>query len=99
MKSFRFPFVANKTSYGFNYWGRTSDSESGKIAIFARKKGSGSYVRVGTAKANANGIFAGKVRKKGFTPKGAVRAKVSGGDTSLPFGLNKTKDFFQPPFG
>lgn len=99
VKSFRFPFVANKTSYGFNYWGRTSDSKSGKIAIFGRRKGGGSYVRVGTARANSNGIFAGKVRKKGFTARGAVRAKISGGDTSLPFGLNKTQDRFQPPFG
>jgi hypothetical protein len=98
MKSFRFPFVANKTGFGFNYWGRTADSKPGRVAIFGRKKGSGRFVRVATARANKNGIFAGKVRRKGFTAKGAVRAKVNG-QTSLAFGLNKTRDFFQPPFG
>jgi len=104
IKAFRYPFVANKTSYGFNYWGRTPDgsspySTSPKVAIFARKKGGGGFVRVATAQANANGIFQGRVRGKGYTAAGSVKSKISGGPYSVPFGLNKTRDFYQPPFG
>jgi hypothetical protein len=104
LKAFRYPFVANKTNYGFNYWGRTPDgslSDSGrpKVAIFARKKGGSEFVRVATTRANANGIFAGKVKRRGFTAKGAVKSKISGGPSSVAFGLEKTRDFYQRPFG
>jgi len=104
LKAFSYPFVANRTRDGFNFWGRTPDgsrADSGrpKIRILARKRGGGKFIRVATTRANSNGIFAGRVKRRGFTAKGAVRSKVVGGPTSVPFGLNKTRDFFQPPFG
>jgi hypothetical protein len=104
LKAFRYPFVAIKTRSGFRFWGRTPDGSSRnsgrpKVRILARKRGGGSFAKVATVRANANGIFAGNVRRRGFTRRGAVRSKIVGGPTSVPFGLNKTRDFFQPPFG
>ena len=104
LRAFSNPFVANKTKAGFSFWGRTPDGtspDSGrpKVKILARKKGGGPFVKVATVRANSNGIFSGKVRRRGFTSKGAVKAKIVGGPTSVPFGLYKTRDFFQPPFG
>lgn len=96
---FRFPFYAEKTRAGFRYWGRTPTSKSAKINIYARRGGSGRYFRMATVKANGNGLFAGALRRRGFTARGAVYAKVAGGQSAVPFGLWKTKDFFQPPFG
>jgi hypothetical protein len=104
LRAFSYPFVANKTRSGFNFWGRTPDGSSPdsgrpKVKILARKKAGGAFVAVATVRANSNGIFAGKVRRSGFTRNGAVKAKIVGGPSSIPFGLNKTRDFFQPPFG
>ncbi len=104
LKAFSYPFVAKKTRNGFRYWGRTPDgsrSDSGKpkVKIFARKKGGSRFIKVATTRANANGIFSGAVKRRGFTAKSAARSKIVGGPTSVAFGLNKTRDFFQPPFG
>lgn len=100
LKVFRYPFYAQLAGkQGFSFWGRTPTSKTATIDLFGRRKGSGGYARVGTAKANANGIFTGLVRKRGFTARGAVYAKIRGGQASVPFGLWKTKDFYQPPFG
>lgn len=99
LKVFRYPFSATMTRNGFRYWGRTPDSQPTTVAILARKTGGGRFVRVGTARANANGIFSGSIRGRGYTVRGAVRAKLRNGPTSVAFGLKKTKDFFQPPHG
>jgi hypothetical protein len=99
LKAFRYPFYAQLARKGFSFWGRTPNSKPGKIDLFARRKARGKFVRVGTVRANANGIFTGMVRKRGFTARGAVYAKVRGGQSSVAFGLYKTKDFYQPPFG
>ena len=104
IKAFRYPFVAMKTRNGFRYWGRTpggsrGDSRRPRVDIFARKKGGSRFIRVARTRANTNGIFAGKVKRAGFTGKGAVRSKISGGPDSVAFGLWKTRNFFQPPFG
>ena len=39
------------------------------------------------------------MRRRGFTAKGSVYAKIRGGQASVAFGLWKTKDIYQPPFG
>jgi hypothetical protein len=99
IKAFSNPFYAKLGRDGIRYWGRTPDSKPAQVKIFGRRKGGGGYSRVGTTKANANGIYTGFIRKRGFTKRGAVRSKISGGPTSVAFGLYKTKDRRQPPFG
>lgn len=104
LEAFSYPFVASKTRYGFDFWGRTPDGSragSGRpvVQIFARKRAGGAFMRVATTRANSNGIFTGRVKQRGFTSQGAVRAKVVGGPASVPFGLWETRNFFQPPFG
>jgi hypothetical protein len=100
LKAFRFPFYSQLAGRkGFSFWGRTPDSKTATIDLFARRGATGGYSRVGTVKANANGIFTGLIRRNGFTARGSVYAQVRGGQTSLAFGLWKTKDFYQPPFG
>ena len=99
MKAFRQPFYAETTRNGIRFWGRTADSRSARVDIFARRKGSGRFARVKSVKANGNGIFTGSVRKRGFTLRGSAYAKPRGGKASIRFGLWKTKDRYQPPFG
>ena len=100
LKAFRFPFYSQLAGRrGFSFWGRTPNNQTATIDLFARRGSRGGFSRVGTVKANANGIFTGVIRRSGFTARGSVYAKVRGGQTSLAFGLWKTKDFYQPPFG
>ncbi|HRV59030.1 MAG: hypothetical protein KDB54_00610 [Solirubrobacterales bacterium] len=99
LKAFRQPFYAEKTRAGFRFWGRTADSQKATVDIFGRRKGSGRFSRVTTVQANANGLFAGVVRRRGFTARGSVFAKPRGASSSIAFGLWKTRDFYQPPFG
>ncbi len=99
LRSFRQPFYAELTRTGFRFWGRTADSKPATVDIFGRRKGGGGFSRVATVKANANGLFAGSVKKRGFTLRGAAYAKPRGAKASLAFGLWKTKDRRQPPFG
>ena len=100
LKAYRNPFYAQiMGKRGFRFWGRTPNSKSATIDLFARRRAKGRFVRVGTTKANANGIFTGAIRKRGITRKGAVYAKVRGGKASVAFGLWKTAKRYQPPFG
>lgn len=100
LRVFRFPFYSQLAGRkGFSFWGRTPTSKTARIDLFARRKARGKFVRVGTTKANRNGIFTGVMRRRGFTARGSVYAKVRGGQASVAFGLWKTKDKYQPPFG
>lgn len=99
LKAFRQPFYAERTKSGFRFWGRTANSKPAQIDIFGRRKASGRFGRVTTVRANANGMFAGSIRRKGFTNRGAVYSKPRGGQASIAFGLWKTKNCHQPPFG
>ncbi|MCO5314728.1 MAG: hypothetical protein M9938_00970 [Solirubrobacterales bacterium] len=101
---FRYPFYAELARKGFRFWGRTPGANgraSGrkKIVLYARKRSGSRYLKVRTVWTNPNGIFTGSVRGRGYRRSGAVKAKIVGGEMSVPFGLQKTKDFFQPPFG
>jgi len=99
LRAFRFPFYAQLAGRsGFSFWGRTPDSQAATIDLFG-KRAAGGYVRVGTARANPGGIFTGTIRRRGFTARSAVYAKVRGGQASVPFGLYTTRDKYQPPFG
>ncbi len=103
-RAFRFPFYAERTRAGVRFWGRIPDANSplGKnrktIRILARKR-NGKLTQMKTVRANPNGVFAGAIRARGFTARGAVTAKIPGGESAIPFGLHTTKDFRQPPFG
>lgn len=100
LQVFRYPYYAQLAGKkGFRFWGRTPNSKRATIDIFGRRKGGGGFNRVGTVKANVNGIFQGMIRKRGFTLKGASYAKIRGGKRTIAFGLWKTKDRYQPPFG
>ncbi|HMU27547.1 MAG TPA: hypothetical protein PLS38_11750, partial [Solirubrobacterales bacterium] len=100
LKAFRFPFYAQLAGKsGISFWGRTPNSKTATVDLFGRRGARGGFTRIGSAKANANGIFTGLIRKRGFTARGSVYAKVRGGQTAVAFGLWKTKDIYQPPFG
>ena len=100
LKAFRFPFYAQLAGKkGVSFWGRTPNSQTATIDLFGRRGARGGFARIGSVKANANGIFSGLIRKRGFTNKGSVYARVRGGQTAVAFGLWKTKDIYQPPFG
>lgn len=99
LRVFRYPFAAIKTSRGFRYWGRTPNSKPTTVSIWARPKAGSPFRRVAKVRAGANGIFAGNVRGNRFTATGAVKAQLQNGAMSVPFGLNKTKDFYYPPHG
>lgn len=99
LKAFRQPFYAERTRRGIRFWGRTADSKRAWVNIFGRRKRKGRFHKVATVRANANGLFAKAIRRRGFTRRGAVYAKPRGGEASYAFGLWKTKDCRQPPFG
>jgi hypothetical protein len=97
MYAFRFPFMAIRNQKGLTYWGRTSSSQGGKVILEAFRHGK--WRKLGKAKANAVGIFKGKLKTSyGKSRKGAVRARF-GGDVSLGFPMKRVGDFYQPPFG
>lgn len=102
LRAFRFPFYAERAGGRrgfFRYWGRTPNSKPAVIDLFARRQARGRFIRVGAVRANARGVFTGVMRRRGFTARGAVFAKVRGGQASIPFGLWRTRDRYQPPFG
>lgn len=100
LKAYRYPFYAQLAGKkGFSFWGRTPNSKTATIDIYGRRGAGGGYSKVGTVQANANGIFTGVIRKNGFTVRGSAYARIRGGQSAVPFGLNRTKDIYQPPFG
>lgn len=97
MYAYRFPFMAVRNSKGLTYWGRTPSGQGGKVILEAFR--SGKWRKLGKAKANAVGIFNGRLKTSyGKTKKGAVRARF-GSDASPGFPMRRVGDFFQPPFG
>ena len=97
LKAFRFPFVSFKTKRGFSFWGRTPNS--GPMAIKIQlKNGRGGFKTVKRVRANGDGIFQGKVKRRNVRRSGQVRAKGAKG-TSLPFAFRFKRDCYQPPFG
>lgn len=100
LRAFRFPFYAQLAGRnGISFWGRTPTNQAAKVDIYARPRVRGAFSRIGTVQANVNGIFTGLIRKRGYTAQGMVFAKQRNGQSSVAFGLWKTKDFYQPPFG
>lgn len=97
LQAFRFPFVAHSRPSGFFFWGRTSNSDRGRVTIQIRK-GAG-WHDVDSAWADRKGIFSGVARGEyGRQGRGAVRARYRG-ERSIPFSLRPVRGFYQPPFG
>ena len=78
-------------------WGRTPNSGGGRVVLQgSRRRG---WRRIGSARANRNGIFRKLVRTRyGRGGRGRVRA-VYRGRSSVGFSLRGVRDFYQPPFG
>ena len=96
LRSFRFPFVAFKSTTGITVWGRTPWSKPGTV-IVEQQSGEG-WTRLGLAKTNVHGIFASRYAAKRGGP---LRARLTGpnGDVSVPFSLTEPPDQYFPLFG
>lgn len=95
--AFRFPFVAYPRKQGLFFWGRTPNSQSGKVVIQIWKHGH--WRKASVARADKAGIFRGVVRTRyGSDKRGSARA-VYHGQTAIPFSMRPVADFYQPPFG
>lgn len=97
LRAFRFPFVAFTKSRGISVWGRTPDSAAGPVRLSF--KSGGEWRRLGSARADGNGVFSSVVRTRlGSNYRGFVRAEA-GGETSPAFSLRPVRDRVQRPFG
>jgi hypothetical protein len=95
--AFRFPFVAYPRKQGLFFWGRTPNSEPGRVRIQLRQDGH--WRQATTVRAAKNGIFQGVVDSGyGSDRRGAVRAVVHK-QRAVPFGMKPVPDFPHPPFG
>jgi hypothetical protein len=101
LHAFRFPFVAYGTrSGGMRVWGRTPTSTAATLVISYRLRGS--WRKVGTVRAGANGVFSKLLPSRRVTRnRGFARARVlgPGGSQSLSFQMKPIPDYFQRPFG
>jgi hypothetical protein len=95
--AFRFPFVSFPAEKGLFFWGRTPNSQSGRVVIQIWK--GGHWRKAAVAQADKDGIFSALIGKSyGRNKKGLVRA-VYQGQAAVPFSMHPVKDFSQPPFG
>jgi hypothetical protein len=99
--TFRFPFVAfprkSKKKGGLEFWGRTPNSQPGRVLIQAVR--GGQWKQIGKANAENGGVFSGLLKKRyGRDKKGYVRAVFEGRE-SVPFPMKRVGDFRHPPFG
>lgn len=95
--AFRFPFVSFARRDGLFFWGRTGNSQSGRVLIQARQHGKWRVLDV--VRADRNGLFTGTVPSSyGRNKRGAVRARY-GTESSLAFPMKRVGDFPHPPFG
>jgi hypothetical protein len=92
-RAFRFPFVALPAGGGVVIWGRTPDSDAGRVRV--ERRIGGHWARVATARANRHGIF--RLRRSGLRGE-TLRARAVG-DTSLPFEAVATRDVPVNAFG
>jgi hypothetical protein len=95
--AFRFPFVSYPRNKVLFFWGRTPDSQGGKVAIQLLRRGQ--WRTASRASANGSGVFSGTIPSSyGHDKRGRVRA-VYQGQGSIPFSMRPVKDHYQPPFG
>lgn len=97
LTTFRFPFVAFAQKRGLKFWGRTPNSQPGRVSIQAAR--GGQWRQIGKAKADAGGVFAGRLKSRyGRNRKGYVRAVFEERET-VPFPMKRVGDFRHAPFG
>ena len=97
VRAFRFPFVAFRQGNGLKFWGRTPNSQGGKVVLQALvgKK----WKRIGSASAKAGGIFNGFLGTGyGAGKTGSVRALYKK-NASLGFPMKRVPDHPVNPFG
>jgi hypothetical protein len=95
LRAFRFPFVAlPQGRKRVVVWGRTPDGRRGRVVVQARYRGHG-WRKVASLRASRAGIFHRTLRRA--RPL-RMRAKYRG-RRSLSFGVHRTRDVYQPPFG
>jgi hypothetical protein len=95
--AFRFPFVSFPGEKGLSFWGRTPNSTNGRVTIQIWR--GGGWHKVAMIRADASGIFNGRVGSGyGGNKRGSVRA-VYHGESSIPFSMRPVLDFRHPPFG
>ena len=92
--AFRFPFVAFAESGKVFVWGRTPAGRPGAVAI--EQSSSGRWRKLGTLRSDRYGIFSQLYAASGDGP---LRARLGGGDVSVPFSLQVPPDRFYYPFG
>jgi hypothetical protein len=95
LRAFRFPFVAFREKGGqVSYWGRTPAGVRKAVVVEQQRRG---WKRLASPKVDRYGIFQGRVPARG---RGSLRARLANGsDLSLPFSLNRPKDFRFCPWG
>jgi hypothetical protein len=96
LRAFRFPFVAFTRPGGrIFFWGRTPSGQ--RRSILVEQEVGNAWRTVARVRADRYGIFSGTV--KSDAKSGFLRARVTGGESSLPFSLTVTPDFRFCPWG
>lgn len=95
-QAFRFPFVAFARAGVIEVWGR-APPETARVVIIEQRHGR-LWRRLGSLRANGNGIFQARYRSRG---SGDLRARLpdSANEASRPFSLREPPDRFFRPFG
>ena len=93
LRAMRFPFVALPAGSRLTLWGRTPGNSAADVVV--ERRTGGRWRRVKTLRADAHGIFRGRVGRSGSAP---LRARAQG-DRSLPFVPRRTRDRLVNPFG
>ena len=95
LRAFRFPFVALPAGgRKVRVWGRTPSGKRGKVVLQAKFR-HGGWRKAGRLRAKGSGIFTKVLRGR----RPAKMRAVSGKQKSVPFGVHRTRDVYQPPFG
>jgi hypothetical protein len=95
LRGFRFPLVAFPRARGVYVWGRTPAGVRDRV-IVERLAPGGAWRRLGTVATTRFGVFERTFRAQ---KTGWIRARIAGGDASLPFSLTPVPDQFFNPFG
>ena len=95
LRAFRFPFVAFTSGRSVKAWGRTPAADPRSVLIEQRR--SGRWRRIGSTRADIDGIFQARLDRYG---SGRVRARLAGfPDVARPFSLSRPRDRNVNPFG